>query len=153
MFTKPTHVPQVQAKYTTDSAQVRRVQVLWVRLKRNVDEVYLPSSEQGPMGSRYPTRPELFFKYPTRKLKMTRYQVIIFHLDINKTQSWMRNSAIKVTNPINPGTGNHFFVIFWGKWSRTGAVIFSQCLTPIDLTWLDWQGERECTTAPCVCSQ
>ena len=66
MFTKPTHVPQVQAKYTTDSAQVRRVQVLWVRLKRNVDEVYLPSSEQGPMGSRYPTRPELFFKYPTR---------------------------------------------------------------------------------------
>ena len=25
-----------------------------------------PSGGQGPTGSRYPTRPELFFKYPTR---------------------------------------------------------------------------------------
>ena len=36
---------------------------------------------QGLTGSRYPTRPELFFKYPTRptqKLKMTGYWVIIF---------------------------------------------------------------------------
>ena len=27
------------------------------------DEMY---QDQGPTGSRYPTRPELFFKYPTR---------------------------------------------------------------------------------------
>ena len=68
--------------------------------------------DQGLTGSRYPTRPELFFKYPTRKLKMTGYWVITFHLESNKTQSWMRNPAIKKTIPINPGTRNHFFVIY-----------------------------------------
>ena len=87
---------------------------------------------------------------PTRKLKMTGYRVIKFLLERNKTQSWMKNPNDKSNKPWHRKS---FFVIFWGKWSRTGAVIFSQCLTPIDLTWLDWQGERECTTAPCVCSQ
>ena len=81
----------------------------------------------------------------TRKLKMTGYRVIKFHLESNKIQSWMRNPAIKVTNPINPGTGNHFFVI-WGKWSRTGAVISSKCLRPIDMTWLArWERMQNCS--------
>ena len=58
----------------------------------------------------------------------------------------MRNPAIEVTNPINPGTGNNFFVIYWGKWWRTGAVIFSQCLRLIDLTWLArWERMQNCS--------
>ena len=63
------------------------------------------------------TRPVLNFfsstrPVPTRKLKMTGYWVIEFHLESNKTSSWIRNPAIKVTNPINPGTGSHFFAIY-----------------------------------------
>ena len=45
--------------------------------------------EQGPTGSRYPTHPELSFKYPTRhdtKIEMTEYQVIKFYFESNK--SW-----------------------------------------------------------------
>ena len=49
---------------------------------------------------------------PTRKLKMTGYRVIKFLLERNKTQSWMKNPAIQMTNPINPGTGNHFLSFF-----------------------------------------
>ena len=64
---------------------------------------------------------------------MTGYRVIKFHFESNKTRPRMRNPAYEVTNPINPRTGNHFFVICWGKWTRTGAVISSQCLRPIDL--------------------
>ena len=83
---------------------------------------------------------------PTRKLRIAGYRVIKFHLESNKKQSWMRNPAIKVTNPINPGTGNHFFAIYWGKWSRTGAVISSKCLRPIDLSWLArWERMQKCS--------
>ena len=70
---------------------------------------------------------------PTRKLKMTGYRVIKFHFESIKTRPRMRNPAYEVTNPINPSTGNHFFVICWVKWTRTGAVISPQCLRPIDL--------------------
>ena len=63
---------------------------------------------QGPTGSRYPTRPELFFKYPTQKLKMSGYRVIKFHFETNETQPRMKRTANKVKDPINPSTGNHF---------------------------------------------
>ena len=69
---------------------------------------------------------------PTRKLKMTGYWVIEFHIESNETQPRMKRTANKVKDPINSSTGNHFF-IYWGKWTRTDAVISSQCLRPIDL--------------------
>ena len=76
------------------------------------------------------TRPvPIFFSstrpVPARKLKMTGYRVIQFHFESNKTQLRMRDPAYEVTNPINPSTENHFLVNYWGKWTRTGAVISS----------------------------
>ena len=63
------------------------------------------------------TRPvPIFFSstrpVPTRKLKMTGYWVIKFHFESNETQPRMKRRANKVTNPINPGTGSHFFAIY-----------------------------------------
>ena len=64
---------------------------------------------------------------------MTGYQVIKFHFENFKTRPRMRNIANKVKNPTNPSTGNIFFGIYWGKWTRTGAVISFRCLWTIDL--------------------
>ena len=44
----------------------------------------------------------------------------------------MVNAANKMTNPINPNTENHDFVIYWEKLHRTGAVIF--LLMPLEST-------------------
>ena len=38
---------------------------IWSKESETVLKIEL-SEDQGPTGSRYPTRPELFFKYPTR---------------------------------------------------------------------------------------
>ena len=49
---------------------------------------------------------------------------------------------------INLNKGNHFFFIHWGKWTRTGAVISSHCLRPIDLTWkARWKRIGKCSCA------
>ena len=73
---------------------------------------------------------------PTRKLKMTGYRVIKYHFESNETPPRMKRTANKVTNPINPSTGNHFFAIYLGKGMRTGAVVSSQRLRPINLNLL-----------------
>ena len=45
-------------------------------------------------------------------------------------------------------SSQNFFFIYWGKWTRTGAVISSHCLRPIDLTWkARWKRIGKCSCA------
>ena len=63
------------------------------------------------------TRPVLNFfsstrPVPTRKLKMAGYRVVKSHFESNETPPRMKRTANKVTNPINPSTGNNFLSFF-----------------------------------------
>ena len=65
---------------------------------------------------------------------------------LKATKNEKFSKEIKVT--INLNKGNHFFFIHWGKWTRTGAVISSHCLRPIDLTWkARWKRIGKCSCA------
>ena len=109
---------------------------------------YKWSSGSGSDGIPVPDLSRTFFQVPDpsrpENWKWLGRGWLNFILKATKNEKFSKE--IKVT--INLNKGNHFFFIHWGKWTRTGAVISSHCLRPIDLTWkARWKRIGKCSCA------